>query len=318
MFDSTVLDVAVGLVFTFLTVSLVCGLLTETWATIMSWRANTLLAGVQALVNDPKFTKLAKELYQHALVSPQDSGTAEKAADLKKLPSYIAPLQFADALLDTVKIGRGTAADMQAAIAGSSLLTDNKQMTTMLSGMVDRAGGDVGKMRQAIADWFDSSMDRVSGSYKRWTQLYCFGFGLIVAVALNIDTLHVARALWLQPQITHALQPTTDATVAMNALSMTGLPIGWGGEAQHYGFVACTARLLGWIITALSTLFGATFWFDALSGVMKLRGVGPSPDDKAQNSGAATIVPPPPAPTTVSPPPAPTSVSPAPAPAPTT
>src|SRR5277367_3174348 len=121
MFDSTVLDVAVGLIFTFLTVSLVCGLLTETWATIMSWRANTLLAGVQAMVNDPHFTKLAKTLYQHAQVSAQDSGTAETVADLKKLPAYIAPLQFADALLDTVKIGAGTAASMQTAIANSPL-----------------------------------------------------------------------------------------------------------------------------------------------------------------------------------------------------
>ena len=314
MFGSTVLDVAVGLVFTFLTVSLVCGLLTETLATIMSWRANTLLTGVQALVNDPDFTKLARTLYQHGLVSAQDSGTAETVADLKKMPSYIAPLQFADALLDTVRIGAGTTmASMKAAIAGSPLLTGNKQMTTMLNGMADRAGGDVGKMRQAIAAWFDSSMDRVSGSYKRWTQLYCFGFGLIVAVALNIDRLHVARALWVQPQITHALTQTTDATAALNALGNSGLPIGWGGGIHDYGPLACSARLLGWIITAFSTLFGATFWFDALSGVMKLRGVGPSSDDKAQNSAAAASVPPPPAPTAVSPPPATTTGSPPPA-----
>jgi hypothetical protein len=283
MFDSTVLDVAVGLVFTFLTVSLVCGLLTETWATIMSWRANTLLAGVQALVNDPDFNKLAQTLYQHALVSPQDPGTATSIADLRKMPSYIAPLHFADALLDTVQIGAGTAATMKTAIAGSPLLAGNIQMTTMLSGMADRAGGDVSKMRQAIAGWFDSSMDRVSGSYKRWTQLYCFGFGLIIAVALNIDTLHVARALWLQPQITHTLAPSPDVQAALTALNAAGLPIGWGGGAQDFGFLACTARLVGWIITALSTLLGATFWFDALSGLVKLRGVGPSPADKAQS-----------------------------------
>jgi hypothetical protein len=299
MFGSTVLDVAVGLVFTFLTVSLVCGLLTETWATIMSWRANTLLTGVQALVNDPGFTKLARTLYQHGLVSAQDSGTAEIVADLKKLPSYIAPLQFADALLDTVQIGADTtAASMKTAIVGSPLLAGNTQMTTMLNGMADRAGGDVGKMRQAIAAWFDSSMDRVSGSYKRWTQLYCFGFGLIIAVVLNIDTLHVARALWLQPQITHAIGASLDPAKAMSTLGSMGLPIGWGGEAQDYGFTACSARLLGWIITAFSTLFGATFWFDALSGLVKLRGVGPSPDDRAQNSPAAGTVSPPSAPTT--------------------
>jgi hypothetical protein len=157
MFNSSVLDVAVGIVFTFLTVSLVCGLLTETWATIAAGRANTLLAGVQALVNDLKFTGLAQTLYQHTLVSPRDSGTATTVGALSNIPSYIAPLHFA----------AGTAADMKTAIAGSPLLAGDKQMQTMLTGMADRAGGDLGKPRQSVAAWFDASMDRVSGSYKR-------------------------------------------------------------------------------------------------------------------------------------------------------
>jgi hypothetical protein len=283
MFSSTVLDVAVGLVFTFLTVSLVCGLLTETWATIASWRANTLLAGVQALVNDPKFTGLAQTLYQHALVSPRDSGTATTTDALSNMPSYIAPLHFADALLDSVKIGAGTAEDMKTAIVASPLLAGNDQMKTLLTGMADRAGGNADKLRQAVATWFDSSMDRVSGSYKRWTQLYCFVFGLIIAIVFNIDALHVARALWVQPQITHALPVIPDVTAAIKAIDSAGLPIGWPTDPQSFGWIACSSRLIGWIITALSTLFGATFWFDALSGVLKLRGVGPSPDDKPQS-----------------------------------
>ena len=287
MFNSTVLDVAVGIVFTFLTVSLICGLLTETWATIMSWRANSLLAGVQALVNDPQFTGLAQTLYQHALVSPLDSGTATTIGALSKLPSYIAPLHFADALIDSVKIGAGTAADMKTAIEASPLLAGDNQMKTMLTGMVERSGGDGPKLRQAVAAWFDTSMDRVSGSYKRWTQLYCFGFGLIIAVALNVDTLHVARALWLQPQITQALPAADDVPTALTAFDGAGLPIGWGGEVQGFGFLACTSRLVGWIITALSTLLGSAFWFGALSGLLKLRGVGPSPAEKARSGGDA-------------------------------
>ena len=87
--DGTEIDVAVGLIFTFLTVSLICGLLTEVWATVRSWRANTLLAGVQALVNDPNFNKLAQVLYQHALVSPRDTGTSTTVEGLTNKPSDI-------------------------------------------------------------------------------------------------------------------------------------------------------------------------------------------------------------------------------------
>src|SRR3954468_16706548 len=79
MFNSTVLDLAVGLVFVFLTVSLICGVLTEVVATVFTWRANTLLAGVKDMVNDKNFTSLARELYTHALVNPRGPGAPPDA-----------------------------------------------------------------------------------------------------------------------------------------------------------------------------------------------------------------------------------------------
>lgn len=279
MFSSTILDVAVGIIFTFLTVSLICGLLTETWATIRSWRAKTLLAGVQQLVNDPNFTGLAKALYQHALVSPRDSGTAQKPDQLKNRPSYIDPFHFADAMLDNLKVAAGTADQMKQAIKSSDLVKGDNQMTTMLTGMADRAGGDLTKLRSSIAAWFDAGMDRVSGTYKRWTQLFCFMIGLAIAIALNVDTLQVAAALWQQPQITHAIQTTMAPTDAFKGMIALDLPIGWhtGDLRPRAGVIGWLGRILGWTITGLSTLFGATFWFDALSGLLKLRGSGPSP-----------------------------------------
>jgi hypothetical protein len=283
MFNSAVLDVAAGIIFTFLTVSLICGLLTEVWATVMSWRANTLLAGVQSLVNDPKFDGLAQALYQHALVHPLGDATAGPPGALTGKPSYIDPVHFAGAMIDTLNIAGSTAAEMKTAIAASPLIAGDNQMTTMLNGMADRAGGDLEKLRGSIAAWFDAGMDRVSGSYKRWTQIYCFGFGLLVAVVLNIDTLRVSRALWQQPQITHALAASVtpaDALTSVRTLQTLDLPIGWtvSGSQCPKNLLGWLAKLLGWTITAFSTLFGASFWFDALSGLLKLRGSGPSPD----------------------------------------
>ena len=97
MFNSSVLDVAVGIVFTFLTVSLVCGLLTETWATIAAGRANTLLAGVQALVNDPQIPPdWRRRSTSIRWSAPRDSGTATTVGcTASNIPSYIAPLHFA-------------------------------------------------------------------------------------------------------------------------------------------------------------------------------------------------------------------------------
>jgi len=50
-------------------------------------------------------------------------------------------------------------------------------------------------------------MDRVGGAYKRMTQLIGFVVALSVTAALNIDTIAVAKALWLQPMVTKSIDP---------------------------------------------------------------------------------------------------------------
>lgn len=55
MFNSTVLDVAIGLIFTFLAISLAVSALVEAVASAMKWRSSTLLSGIKDLLNDPNF-----------------------------------------------------------------------------------------------------------------------------------------------------------------------------------------------------------------------------------------------------------------------
>jgi hypothetical protein len=41
------------------------------------------------------------------------------------------------------------------------------------------------------------------------------------------------------------------------------------------------------VITALATLFGAAFCFDALQQIIRVKGAGPSPAEKSKDKGAA-------------------------------
>jgi hypothetical protein len=77
----------------------------------------------------------------------------------------------------------------------------------------------------------------------------------------------------------------------------TTLPFGWFDSSYlyqkdqkgHTTFIfgqVCLA-VLGWIITALASLFGAPFWFDTLQQVIRLKGSGPSPAEKTNNTAAA-------------------------------
>ena len=48
---------------------------------------------------------------------------------------------------------------------------------------------------QRIENWFDDSMNRVSGWYKRQTQVILFGLGLALAIAFNVDIIGITGKL---------------------------------------------------------------------------------------------------------------------------
>lgn len=180
MFGSTVLEVAIGLMFTFLMISLVTSAVTEALASVMGWRANTLLDGVKSLLNDQNFTGLAKDIYNHALVNPRENGAAKTEAELKSTPSYIDTTQFAAAFTQLVGLtpaaaGAVAAGNSAAAVAGLKAQVakiSDPQLQQMLTGIVDRTAGDLDKIQAEVGKWFDTGMERVSGVYKRHTQAW--------------------------------------------------------------------------------------------------------------------------------------------------
>ncbi len=91
--------------------------------------------------------------------------------------------------------------------------TSKRALITLL----DAAGGDVAKARENIEKWFDSSMDRVSGWYKRRAQLTILVIGLFVAIAVNVDTITVAKRLSTDKALRESLVNAADAYAKANA-----------------------------------------------------------------------------------------------------
>lgn len=54
---------------------------------------------------------------------------------------------------------------------------------------------DLEKFKKNLESWFDDSMDRVSGWYKRQTQVILFVIGLSLAVIFNVDTIEITGKL---------------------------------------------------------------------------------------------------------------------------
>ena len=295
MFNSTILDVAVGLIFTFLAVSLLSSAVTEALASALKWRSGSLLEGVKSLLNDPGFSGLAQSVYNHALVNPRGNGKAISEADVAaNAPAYVDPIHFANALIEVAGMAGGAPAAMKSAVATK---VSDPQLQQLLGGIVDRTGGALDGIRNEISSWFDSAMDRVSGAYKRKTQVVSFAVALIAAVVINVDSIRVAKTLWQQPMVTKAINSDisikgNDAVAnALAQLDALGVPIGWSDRTLSEfskSPLPWFQAPLGWLITAFAALFGAPFWFDALQSIVRLKGAGPSPAEKADNRAASS------------------------------
>jgi hypothetical protein len=287
MLNSTILDVAVGLVFTFLAMSLAVSAIVEAVASAAKWRSAMLLQGVKDLLNDASFKGLALQVYNHALVNPMDLGVALTEKDLKHLPSYIEPGQFAGALMDVLTIGQNFTSDIKQRITAN--VTD-LQLRSFLTGLVDRTGGDPVKFQAGLAEWFENAMNRLSGTYKRKTQIWTFAIALIMAGLMNVSSIHIGRELWLRPMLARTISanPNLKPIDAFTQLETLGVPVGWTPQRlSELRSVSGLEVLLGWLVTAAATLFGAPFWFDALEKLGRVKGTGPSPAETRSGTGAA-------------------------------
>jgi hypothetical protein len=59
----------------------------------------------------------------------------------------------------------------------------------------------VATARVNLETWFNNSMDRLSGTYKRRAQIMAFIIGFILALILNVDSISVATSLWREPTL---------------------------------------------------------------------------------------------------------------------
>ena len=274
MFGSSVLEVAIGLTFCYGTVALIVATVQEALAAAFRLRANTLLAGIKSMLNDPRFDALAQAVYAHPLVNPHSDGSRVDERSLASKPSYVEPAHFAMALIDSIQSIPGDFARLRADIDAVA----DPQVRLALQALHARAGGDLERFQRSVASWFDNAMQRVSGSYKRRQLLISFLLALLLAILFNIDSIALFQALWQQPQLAAHISAAPGAIDAQTLQQLLALPIGWTSFPPVLG-TAFALQAAGWCVTAATTLFGAPFWFDLLQRAVQLRSTGTRPSD---------------------------------------
>lgn len=287
MFNSTVLEVAIGLVFCYASVALIASSVYEAIASWLNLRSKTLLVGVTSLLNaktEAAGQALLLKIYNDALVHPAGNGRITNLKKDKCIPAYIPSKNFALALIHSIQKAPGDFDNLSADINA----IQDEQLRNLLHSLHRKAAGNMEHFQNELANWFDAGMGRVSGVYKKWSQLWCFLIALVIAVVFNIDTVHLFKTLWLHPSL--VAQLNTDAVTpafAAGALDeLKQLPVGWNQEFSWCLLLEPRA-ILGWLVTASASLFGAPFWFDTLKTLVRLRGTGTKPNGDTAGKDAA-------------------------------
>ncbi len=229
-------DVAAGLVFVYLFMSMVATIGREALEAFLRTRASHLEKGLTELLcqrvqGGPKAQAKAQanagrinytmlqNFYDHPLIMSLYRGTYKIPPKRKpfsdlSLPSYIPSGHFAYAVLDLLaEAGGQTSAgnlDLNDVVAGANSI-DNKKLGKMAQFAVNNAQGDLDKARAFIESWFNATMDRVSGTYRRETQTILFWISLVFCIILNVNTVVIADNLWRSPSLRKTLEAQAEA-----------------------------------------------------------------------------------------------------------
>jgi hypothetical protein len=278
--ESAVLDVVLGLSFLFFVLSLVCAAVNEMVAAAAGRRGRTLRRGICVLL-DSKAE--ADDIYQEPLIKSLYKG--------KRLPSYIPAHRFAQTIVDRYapELLEVPPRDPDFAKVPSARTRD------ALTSLWRHAGGDLVPFRADVGQWFDDTMKRTSGWYRRRADVILIGLAVVVTVALNVNAIGVAQRLWADSPVRAAVAATNlaaDPAVQDPALThdrlqqlrteyrrldASRLPLGWSRDARPDPL---WVGMIGWLLSVLAISLGAPFWFDLLGKVASLRTAGKREDPK--------------------------------------
>ena len=291
MFGSQVAEVVAGVIFVYWALSMACSYLKELAARIFDTRARTLETAIVKMLADPD---LASKIFSnHLIASSVEPGGK---------PSYISSRNFALALFDVLAppnpAGPRTLQDLT---SGLKNIPSASVQSTIL-GLLNSAQGDLDTARRRVENWYDDSMERVSGWYKRKAQLMIFALGLLLCVLLNGDTLMIIRELWNDQALRNEVaekakfeasqkhpNPTPEQ-VEGTLRSISVPPIGWNlsrqvsceEPADARSIPGCSSewvwKVIGVLLTAFAVTLGAPFWFDLLNTIVNPRLAGSPPD----------------------------------------
>ncbi|WP_293387080.1 hypothetical protein [Nevskia sp.] len=255
------LDVLIGLTLVYLIFSTAASIGVELLESWLRRRGKLLERGIGEILSqiiggagqdgNAAAKAMVRQLYDSPFVYSLYEGDYEVGGS--KLPSAIPAARFAGAVI-------ALAAEHE---------DFRKAANTMLKVAGLKLGDDDAKVRAALAAYFDESMERVTGWYRRHVQWVLLAIGAVLAIALNADTLNIVRTLSQDDVLRAKIVATAvgvqgegqapapvckEATAdcerqlaqqvssQLELASNLGLPLGWNLGGTGIGLPACVPK----------------------------------------------------------------------------
>ncbi|MEO8066888.1 MAG: hypothetical protein ABI599_04265 [Flavobacteriales bacterium] len=225
MFNNAYFDTIICIVLVFALLSIVVSFVVEWWIEKIKARGSFLQMIIRRILRDDLNHDYGYRLYQHPTINRMRRG-------IHSYPSYISAEAFSNALIETIAEDGGDERYVLSEdgktgtrvnemkdkplgirfVAGVKVMKESPMRRLFLN-FIDRNGGtqegelDIHSLKAEIGRWFDDHMDRASGEYKIKLKPKLLGIGLLVAFALNVDTIHLIKVFMLD-------EPLRNRTVA--------------------------------------------------------------------------------------------------------
>jgi len=316
LFNSSILEIIIGLVFLYLLLSILCTSANEWVAALTRRRGEMLRRGIRQLLEEQpvrdndKPDGLLEEFYKHPLIASLKHD--------KNHPAYIAPRTFVAVVTDILTAAKPGSVEFDDVENGAKALPDGNVKKSILA-LVQRSNKNFESVQLAVEGWFNDAMDRVNGWYKRRTQLWTVIIALVLTLLANANTINAVRQLSSNPVLRTAVveeakvraqkpRPTiaveykdeddpTNPTItrnegtqlSANEMDLLGQLIGWHDNVFYdkngaaWNSRIWLERVIGWLLTLLAISLGAPFWFDILNKIVNIRFAGRSPAEGSKN-----------------------------------
>jgi hypothetical protein len=147
---------------------------------------------------------------------------------LNKKPAYLTAAVFSDILLDILSPATGKPvllSEIQGYIQAlpktgpGALPAETREIVNIY---INQANGDLQRFKLLLEDWYNDTMNRVSGWYKRQSYKVLLLIGLILAVTFNIDTIEIVRTLSKDKVAREAMVKNASAYLQQQTQPQTG------------------------------------------------------------------------------------------------